>query len=283
MFFMNTFTFAQAYVERQGWSIIPIPYKQKQARLPWKAFQSRRPTMKEVKSWFEHISNIAIVTGDVSHRLLVIDFDNPDLYSIWYEQNQIDSWSVISGKGIHVYFRLAPGEEPPLNGKFLINGQGAGDIRYNGGYVLAPPSVHPNGQVYRWCSTGSSLVSLRFEDLNLTRPAAKPAHAPGRPKQRQEHSSAGAFAGVPAYVKNPKAYAKAGLDREIQNILGSTAGEDRNIKLFNAAWKLHRYAAFIDGGDSAIERTLTEIGQRIGLPLPEVQRTIQSAFSYGSN
>lgn len=282
---METLLFAQAYIERQGWSIIPIPYKQKQARLSWKEFQHRRPTIEEAKYWFQddslriQESNIAVITGDVSNRLLVIDFDNPRLYTVWYEQNQLDSLSVVTGKGIHVYFRLAQGEEPPLNGKFLINGQVAGDIRYNGGYVIAPPSVHPNGQVYRWCSTGSSLVSLRFEDLKLTRPATKPARAPGRPKQRQEQNSAGAFPGIPAYVKCPKAYAKAGLDREIQNILGATAGEDRNIKLFNAAWKLRRYAPLL-GGESTIEQILTEIGQRIGLPLSEVQRTIQSAFNY---
>ena len=277
---MNTFTFAQAYVERQGWSVIPIPYKQKQACLPWKEFQSRRPTAKEVKDWFHSPSNIAVVTGDISNRLLVVDFDDPKLFVLWQEHNRIDSWTVITGKGVHVYFTLAPGEEPPLNGKFCVNGQIAGDIRYNGGYVLAPPSVHPNGHVYRWACGGSRLMTVCFADLNLTRPAAKPIHAPGRPKQlREEQNSAGAVPGIPAYVNNPKAYAKAGLDREIQNVLNAIPGEDRNIKLFNAAWKLRRYAALL-GGEATIEQTLTDIGMRIGLPLPEVQRTIRSAFSY---
>lgn len=275
---MNTFTFAQAYIERQRWSVIPIPYKQKQARVFWKEFQSRRPTAKEVGDWFRSPSNIAVVTGDISNRLLVVDFDEPKLFVFWQERNWIDSWTVITGKGVHIYFMLAPGEEPPLNGKFCVNGQVAGDIRYNGGYVLAPPSVHPNGQVYRWACGRSSLLTVCFADLNLSRPAAKPLHSPGRPKQREEQNSAGAFPGIPAYVKCPKAYAKAGLDREIQNILSATAGEDRNIKLFNAAWKLRRYAALL--GESTIERTLTDIGTRIGLPLPEVQRTIRSAFSY---
>ena len=277
---MNTFTFAQAYVERQGWSVIPIPYKKKQACLPWKEFQRRRPTLQEVQRWFEHVRNLAIITGDVSRRLLVVDFDDPDLFVTWHERNQIDSWTVITGKGVHVYFTLAPGEEPPLNGKFCVNGQIAGDIRYNGGYVLAPPSVHPNGHVYRWACGGSRLMTVCFADLNLTRPAAKPIHAPGRPKQlREEQNSAGAVPGIPAYVNNPKAYAKAGLDREIQNVLNATAGENRNIKLFNAAWKLRRYAELL-GGESIIEQTLTDIGTRIGLPLSEVQRTIRSAFSY---
>ena len=280
---MKNFTYAQAYLERQGWSVIPIPYKQKQACLPWKEFQNRRPTLQEVQRWFQHASNLAIITGDVSNRLLVIDFDDPSLFTVWQERNRIDSWAVTSGKGIHVYFRLAPGEEPPLNGKFCVDGQVAGDIRYNGGYVLAPPSVHPNGQVYRWACGGSSLVTLRFEDLKLTRIAARKhiehiaSKQPGH-RERQKQG-AGAFPGIPAYVKCPKAYAKAGLDREIQNVLNATPDEDRNIKLFNAAWKLRRYAALL-GGESMIESTLTEIGQRIGLPLLEVQRTIRSAFRY---
>lgn len=234
--------------------------------------------MKEVEHWFRSFSNIAVITGDISNRLLVIDFDDPKLFVLWQECNRIDSWTVITGKGVHVYFLLASGEEPPLNRKFCVNGQVAGDIRYNGGYVLAPPSVHPNGQVYCWACGGSRLMTICFADLNLTLPAAKPIHAPGRPK-REEQNSAGAFPGIPAYVNNPKAYAKAGLDWEIQNVLNAIPGEDRNIKLFNAAWKLRRYAKFL-GGESTIEQTLTDIGMRIGLPLPEVQRTIRSAFSY---
>jgi hypothetical protein len=275
----NTITFATKYVERQGWSCIPIPYKQKQARIPWKEFQNRRPTPKELWQWFAYNrSNIAIITGDVSTRLLVIDFDDPRLFVAWYEQTLIESLSVVSGKGIHVYFRLAADDEPPLNGKFCVNGQVAGDVRYNGGYVLAPPSVHPNGQVYAWMNTGRMMM-LRFDDLNLTRPAHKnTAKKQADRRVRQEHG-VGAFPGIPASVKHPKAYAKAGLDREIQNILSATPGEDRNIKLFNAAWKLRRYAALL-GGESVIEQTLIDVGQRVGLPLSEVHRTIRSAFSY---
>lgn len=279
---MNTLKFATAYVERQGWSCIPIPYKQKQARIAWKEFQSRRPTEKELWQWFgdSHI-NIAIITGEVSNRLLVLDFDDTHLFRAWQELCGFDSWAVTSGKGIHVYFWLDPDDDPPRNGKFCVHGQVAGDVRYNGGYVLAPPSIHPNGQFYKWVKHGDYMLSVHVEELKITRPARK---TPGRPhletRQRQEHG-AGACPGIPAYVKNPKAYAKAGLDREIQNILGATPGEDRNIKLFNAAWKLRRYAVLL-GGDSVIERTLTDIGQRVGLPLKEVQRTIRSAFRYGN-
>lgn len=280
---MTLFEYAKAYQEKKGWSCIPCLPKNKQAAVSWKAYQERRPDEQELHDFFtgHEDRNLAIITGDVSNRLLVIDFDEPELFVLWQERNRIDSWTVITGKGVHVYFTLAPGENPPLNGKFCVDGQIAGDVRYNGGYVLAPPSMHPNGLIYRWACGGSELMTVRFGDLNLTRPAVKPTHAPGRgrPKQQQEQSSAGAFPGVPGYVKNPKAYARAGLDREIQNILGATAGEDRNIKLFNAAWKLRRYAPLL-GGESTIEQTLTELGQRIGLPLSEVQRTIRSAFNY---
>jgi hypothetical protein len=280
---MNTLKFATAYVDRQGWSCIPIPYKQKlPPRIAWKEFQDRRPTTEELWLWFAHIrNNIAIITGDVSSRLLVLDFDHLKLFKLWQELCGYDSWAVVTGKGIHVYFWLAPDASPPLNGKFCVEGKIAGDVRYNGGYVLAPPSVHPSGQCYKWVKHGDYMLSVHVEELKITRPARK---IPGRKhletRQRQE-PGAGATPGIPAYVKHPKAYAKAGLNREIQNILGATPGEDRNIKLFNAAWKLRRYAAFL-GGDSAIERTLTEVGQRIGLPLPEVQRTIRSAFRYGT-
>jgi hypothetical protein len=55
---------------------------------------------------------------------------------------------VHTGKGLHLYFRY------PL-GRDIRNAQDRDDLpgldwRGNGGYVLVPPSAHPDGGVYAW-------------------------------------------------------------------------------------------------------------------------------------
>jgi hypothetical protein len=51
-------------------------------------------------------------------------------------------------RGRHIYFRLPPGI-------IIRNSAGklaAVDIRGDGGYVLSPPSVHPDGSIYKWAT-----------------------------------------------------------------------------------------------------------------------------------
>jgi len=121
-----------------------------QCKLPivlWKDYQSRLPTEDEVNHWFNTNpnANIAIVTGKVSN-LVVFDLDSPD--AVAYAENEggfPDTVKVKTGKGYHIYMKH-PGFEirNSVNKKLDI------DIRADGGYVAAPPSVHGSGNVYEW-------------------------------------------------------------------------------------------------------------------------------------
>jgi hypothetical protein len=94
--------------------------------------------------------NIGIVTGAVS-GVFVLDIDGEDgegsLLKLEGEHGTLPpTVEAITGKGRHCYFR---------SGKHKISnsaGQiGIGlDIRGDGGYVIAPPSIHPNGRPYAW-------------------------------------------------------------------------------------------------------------------------------------
>ena len=86
-------------------------------------------------------ANIAIVTGQDS-RLVVLDVDRPEVLNGW----QSDTLTANTGKGQHFYFSL--------NGAAAKNsvsklGQGL-DLRGDGGYVVAPPSLHASGISYTW-------------------------------------------------------------------------------------------------------------------------------------
>jgi hypothetical protein len=58
----------------------------------------------------------------------------------------------ITGKGRHLYFRW-PGETEVRNREGMLPGI---DARGIGGYVLAPPSVHPSGRRYAWSVDSAS-------------------------------------------------------------------------------------------------------------------------------
>lgn len=56
-----------------------------------------------------------------------------------------ETWTAITGRGgYHMYFR---GDGKIKNRAGIIDGV---DIRGNGGYVVAPPSIHKNGRRYEW-------------------------------------------------------------------------------------------------------------------------------------
>lgn len=100
-------------------------------------------------------ANIGIATGRKSQGLVVIDLDIDDNKGInGYEtlkewQNEHgelpETWQSITGRGgYHLfYFDI----EPHKNRVGLYEGV---DIRGEGGYIIAPPSVHANGHRYEW-------------------------------------------------------------------------------------------------------------------------------------
>jgi Bifunctional DNA primase/polymerase, N-terminal/Primase C terminal 1 (PriCT-1) len=96
-------------------------------------------------------ANIGIATGPAS-GIFVLDIDSPEaeteLHKVEAEFGLLPpTVEVITGKGRHCYFKY-PGDH------VLKNTQGriaAGiDSRGAGGYVLAPPSIHPSGRRYEW-------------------------------------------------------------------------------------------------------------------------------------
>jgi len=122
----------------------------RECKLPlvaWKKYQNERPTVEEVNHWFNTNpdANIGIITGAVSD-LVVFDLDSPEAVKYADQQGGFpDSVKVQTGKGYHVYMKH-PGFEirNSVNKKLDI------DIRADGGYVAAPPSIHGSGHQYAW-------------------------------------------------------------------------------------------------------------------------------------
>ena len=138
---------------RLGWSVIPVEPRGKRALVRWQAFQYRRADVPEIAEWFRRWpdANIAIVTGIVS-GLVVLDLDprhgaHASLESLQQAHGALPDTVEVStgGGGRHLYF-AHPGDVTH-NRVGMAPGI---DLRGDGGYVVAPPSIHATGEPYRW-------------------------------------------------------------------------------------------------------------------------------------
>ena len=137
-----------------GISVIPLVPGDKRPLIDWKVYQSRQPTKEELVNWFSRPANIGVVTGRISNGLTVVDFDSMDAFDWWIDQD-MTRWlipSVKTSHGRHVYVRL---DECPTNRADRTRGI---DLRGEGGYVVAPPSIHPTGMRYEWVMGSIALV-----------------------------------------------------------------------------------------------------------------------------
>jgi hypothetical protein len=189
----NLLTAALAYV-KQVLSVIPVQAGEKKSLIAWEPYQSRRAREEEIRAWWAKWpqANIGIVTGAVS-GLAVIDLDTVDAKDKLKELVQgFDLLSVPrsrTGKGWQLFFKH-PGITIP-NRAGVLPGL---DVRGDGGYVVAPPSIHRNGKQYRWeVPITGELPELPSELLTLITSSAPN----GEHGYRERFNTAQALAGVP--------------------------------------------------------------------------------------
>jgi hypothetical protein len=136
-----------------GWSVIPIRAREKRPLLPWQLYQHQLATEDDVEDWFRRwpTANIAVVTGAVSGTI-VLDVDpqhdgDASLSRLEKAHGPIPATveAVTGGGGRHLYFSHPGGTVHNRVG--LAEGI---DLRGDGGYIVAPPSVHPSGRRYVW-------------------------------------------------------------------------------------------------------------------------------------
>jgi hypothetical protein len=112
--------------------------------------------------WSSRSLNIAIATG-ASSGIWVLDVDGDEgeqtLRDLEAEHGSLPpTVEAITGAGRHLYFRWPTGTA--IRNMQCRDDLPGLDVRGDGGYVLAPPSVHPSGAVYAWSVDSSD----GFED-----------------------------------------------------------------------------------------------------------------------
>jgi len=139
-----------------GWSVIPVDSRNKGgAPFAWKEFQERCAGIEEALSWWRRWPEygIAIVTGGISN-LVVADLDRHDgqdgvaVAEARFGLEASGPYVVTGGNGQHLYF-LHPGF--PVGNRTGVGALAPGvEIKGDGGFVYAPPSLHASGNSYSW-------------------------------------------------------------------------------------------------------------------------------------
>jgi hypothetical protein len=166
----TTYEYAKLYVNVLGFSVIPIALDSKKPAIEWKEYQQRKPTEEELKKWFlENNYNIGIVTGAIS-RIVVVDLDSKEAIAFAVKNHFSQTPTVETGKGFHLYFKYQDGvrnfqKRPELKDI---------DLRANGGYVLAPPSIHPETKKpYEWKLLPGKVDYAELPEILLQKPQQK--------------------------------------------------------------------------------------------------------------
>lgn len=158
---------ALAYID-MGFAVFPV----RQNKTPYTPHgcKDAKKDKRIIKEWWKRWpdANIGLATGSASGGIVVIDVDideNKGVYGDdslreWERENGElpQTWMAITGRGgNHYYYRT---DQKIKNATGIYPGI---DIRGEGGYVVAPPSIHQNGTAYQW-EVPPDEVDIHFAD-----------------------------------------------------------------------------------------------------------------------
>lgn len=200
--------------------------------------------------------NIGVDAG--RSGLLIVDEDAPgelDRAAAAVGASVPPTFAVRTAKGRHLYFRQPEDSAPYGNGTGALRGYRI-DVRGQGGYVVAPGSMHASGHEYRPVDPYLDVLPVPTWLAQLLRP---PLPAPSTP--RAPVGSAAEHRGIVGVV---------------QVVLSAREG-GRNCALHWAACRLSDRVR-----DGRLDRDtaaaiLLDAGRVVGLPDAEIRATIASA------
>ncbi|MFA5324207.1 MAG: bifunctional DNA primase/polymerase [Smithella sp.] len=130
-----------------GYSVIPVK-KDKTPLLPWELYQKERADEGKIRSWASKWPdmNIAIVTGSIS-GLTVVDCDSQEAIEAFEHMIHDTYYTPIQNTPRGGRHYLCKYTEGIRNKAAVIEHM---DIRSEGGYIVAAPSVNGTGKGYQW-------------------------------------------------------------------------------------------------------------------------------------
>ena len=186
---MDENTILEAAREAFNAGLCPIRARVDGTKAPlgeWKRYQTDRPELLEVDSWFANWPNLGLVCGQVSQRLECLEFEGSFLLRIGLNQvlermraaglyevfsNWVDGYSEVTpGGGLHILVQLEGQGPLPGNTKIAMSTANETwiETRGEGGFVVVAPSngaTHPSGRPWVLYSGGFDQIALTTLEL----------------------------------------------------------------------------------------------------------------------
>ncbi len=265
---------ALAYADL-GLSVIPCHGKVP-ALASWAARQQVRARRVNIQVWDREgiLENVGVVCGRVSGNLVVMDLDGLDAFACYAREwpRLLDTYTVRSGsgQGYHLYYQV---DVLPKTTRAVQTAAGNVELRADGTYVVAPPSLHPvSGKMY---VVARALPIMRLPHLNdvvrwiKTLIAAKHGGAPPAATPRKS-------------VENSTGWGIVATRNEADAVRAALPGE-RNNRLNLAAFKLGQIVGAGKLSRSYVESELYSAAAALAETDGEqsVLRTIKSGLDAG--
>lgn len=256
----------------EGISVIPVTGKQ--AKINWAIYQQELAIPEKINQWARSglLQNVAIVCGEVSKNLVVMDLDGGAACEAFERQFPylLDTFTVAtgSGKGKHYYYRVE--SLPPTTRLGFPDHQGI-EMRANGCYVVAAPSIHPDTHnPYRPISSEPIKKLVHMEDVKrwlYGQLARKNA-----PRATTMQRTIG--------INTSTRYADMALSYECRDIRTARQG-NRNNQLFISARNIGQIVGDQMLMQSTAEAALLAAAVTAGLDEREALATINSGMTKG--
>lgn len=253
---------ALAYAQEDGFHVFPLQPKGK-VPLTSNGFEDATTDAMTIETWWARWpdANVGIRTGAV----IVIDEDRDnalrELAEILGEELP-PTRVATTGKGRHYYFTQPDSFRVRNTASKIAQGI---DTRGDGGYVVAPPSIHPSGAAYAWESE-ADIAPLPSWLAELLRPVEA--------ERRQ-------LAPAPM-VGDTTAYGQRALEEETRAVATAPEGT-RNDRLNTAAFALGQLVAGGELDERDAQHALQDAASACGLGDREAAATIRSGFTSGLN
>jgi len=155
-----------------GWTVLPTTPGEKRVLYKWKKYQTCKPSDVEWNNWLRERKdwNLALVCGSAS-GVVGFDLDGPksteNFFSIMGDFPPTCSYR--TSRGTRWLFSC----EGFVKSKIWGSVEDRVELLGDGRLAILPPSIHPNGGLYKWCAK-SSVSDVGLGKLNLATSPTKP-------------------------------------------------------------------------------------------------------------
>lgn len=225
----------------RGWRVFPLQPREKKPLPGSHGLNDATTDEATIRAWWgKHPeANIGLATG---HGWFVVDIDGLEGEAALADLERLHgalpaTVEQRTGRGRHLLFR----DDVPFGDAIRNSAGQIGpkiDVRGLGGYIVAPPSIHPDGRIYQWASgAGPKNREIAEAPPWLVRAAEKPTQEAQKAAPDSRKAERVDFDGAAAQSASGDSYGAAALAGECEAIRAAPNGRQQET-LNSAALKI---------------------------------------------